>query len=84
MGEFIRLTGMVIVMLLWVFFMVMGEGMKNLLFKWRYKWIFWKWLVEIFSGKKPFPTLTFEASPPTKQDVKKTRAEKTQIWARNA
>ena len=40
MGEFIRLTGMVIVMLLWVFFMAMGEGMKNLLFKWRYKWIF--------------------------------------------
>ena len=61
MGEFIRLTGMVIVMLLWVFFMAMGEGMKNLLFKWRYKWIFWKWLGDIFSDKKPFPTLTFEA-----------------------
>jgi hypothetical protein len=28
-------------------------------------------LVDIFSGKKPFPVLTFEASPPTKQDVKK-------------
>jgi len=36
-------------------------------------------LVDIFSDKKPFPALTFEASPPTKQDVKKTRTEKTQI-----
>jgi len=40
MGEFIRLTGMLIIMLLWVFFMTIGEGVKNLLFRWRYKWIF--------------------------------------------
>jgi hypothetical protein len=28
-------------------------------------------LVDIFSGKNPFPVLTFEASPTTRQDVKK-------------
>jgi len=28
-------------------------------------------LVDIFSGKKLFPVLTFEASPTTKQNVKK-------------
>ncbi|MEN8212508.1 MAG: hypothetical protein ABFR31_12380 [Thermodesulfobacteriota bacterium] len=28
-------------------------------------------MVDIFSGKKPFPALTFEASPPTKQYIKK-------------
>jgi hypothetical protein len=36
MGEFSRLAGMVIILLLWGFFMAMGEGIKNLLFKWRY------------------------------------------------
>ena len=76
MGEFIRLAGMVIILLLWGFFMAMSEGIKNLLFKWRYKWIFWKWWVDIFSGKKPFPLLTFEASPPTRQDVKKQEQKK--------
>ena len=76
MGEFIRLTGMLIIMLLWVFFMTIGEGIKNLLFKWRYKWIFWKWLIDIFSGKKPFPALTFEISPSTKQDMKKQKQKK--------
>jgi len=33
-------------------------------------------LVNIFSGKKPFPVLTFEASPPTRQDVKKQEQKK--------
>jgi hypothetical protein len=28
-------------------------------------------LVDIFPGKKPFSVLTFEASPSTRQDVKK-------------
>ncbi len=40
MGEFIRLAGMLIILLLWGFFMAMSEGIKIVLFKWRYKWIF--------------------------------------------
>jgi len=36
MGEFIRLAGMAIILLLWGFFMAMNEGIKNLLFRWRY------------------------------------------------